>query len=55
MGEVYPRAIHLAATSIDVASVVSDVFALQDVGQAFEHASARRGLKTVVSLGSSTT
>ncbi|WP_295701295.1 zinc-binding dehydrogenase [Lapillicoccus sp.] len=55
MGEVYPRAIHLAATSIDVASVVSDVFALQDVGQAFEHASARRGLKTVVSLWSSTT
>lgn len=53
MGEVYPRAIQLATTSVDVASVVTDVFSLQDVALAFEHASARRGLKTVVSLGSS--
>lgn len=53
MGEVYPRAIHLATTRLDVSRVVSDVFALQDVGQAFEHAAGRRGLKTVVTLGDS--
>lgn len=52
MGEVYPRAIHLATTRLDVARVVSDVFALADVAGAFEHAAARRGLKTVVSVTS---
>ena len=49
MGEVYPRAIELAASgAVDLASVVSDVFELSDVSSAFDAAAARTGLKVVV-------
>jgi L-iditol 2-dehydrogenase len=49
MKEVYPRAIALVRSGrVDVRSVVSDSFALEDVGKAFEVAVARTGLKVVV-------
>lgn len=49
MGEVYPRAIRLVERGIiDVDSVVSDVFDLEDVSAAFRAAAARTGLKVVV-------
>lgn len=49
MGEVYPRAIGLVERGVvDVDSVVSDVFGLEDVGAAFTAAAARTGLKVVV-------
>ncbi|WP_127503352.1 zinc-dependent alcohol dehydrogenase [Actinoplanes solisilvae] len=49
MGEVYPRAIDLAASgAVDLASVVSDVHGLSDVAEAFAAAAARTGLKVVV-------
>jgi L-iditol 2-dehydrogenase len=49
MKEVYPRAITLVRSGqVDVRSVVSDSFALEDVSKAFEVAVARTGLKVVV-------
>ncbi len=49
MGEVYPRAIDLAARGlVDLAPVVSDVFRLDEVDTALATAAARTGLKVVV-------
>jgi L-iditol 2-dehydrogenase len=49
MGEVYPRAIALAAQKlVDLSSVVSDAYPLTKVSDAFEAAAARTGLKVVV-------
>jgi L-iditol 2-dehydrogenase len=49
MGEVYPRAIDLAARGlVDLAPVVTDVFALSEVNAALTAAAARTGLKVVV-------
>jgi L-iditol 2-dehydrogenase len=49
MKEVYPRAIALVRSGrVDVRSVVSESFALEDVSKAFEVAVARTGLKVVV-------
>jgi L-iditol 2-dehydrogenase len=49
MNDIYPRAIGLVAQDrIDVASLVSDRFALADAAAAFTAAAARRGLKTIV-------
>ena len=49
MGEVYPRAIALAAQKlVDLRSVVSDVFPLSAVSDALGTAAARTGLKVVV-------
>jgi L-iditol 2-dehydrogenase len=49
MGDVYPRALRVVARGlVDLDAVVSDVFPLEDVQQAFIHAVSRRGLKTVI-------
>jgi len=49
MGEVYPRAIALAAQGlVDLAAVVSDVFGLGEVDTALSAAAARKGRKVVV-------
>ncbi|MGK5683000.1 zinc-dependent alcohol dehydrogenase [Actinoplanes sp. URMC 104] len=49
MGEVYPRAIDLAARGlVDLAPLVSDVFPLDDVTGALATAAARTGLKVIV-------
>lgn len=49
MGEVYPRAIDLAAQDlVSLEPVVSDVFGLEDVSGALTAAAARNGLKVVV-------
>lgn len=49
MGEVYPRAMALVEQGrVDVRSVVSHRYGLVDVGEAFEVASRREGLKVVV-------
>ena len=49
MKEVYPRAIELVRSGrVDVRSVVSDTFALADVGKALATAGARTGLKVIV-------
>jgi L-iditol 2-dehydrogenase len=49
MKEVYPRAIDLVRSGrVDVRSVVSAAFPLDEVGKAFEVAVARTGLKVVV-------
>ncbi|MEV0650452.1 zinc-binding dehydrogenase [Phytomonospora sp. NPDC050363] len=49
MKEVYPRAIALVEKGqVDVSSLVSDRYTLDEVAEAFKSATARRGLKTVV-------
>ncbi|MEU4221734.1 alcohol dehydrogenase catalytic domain-containing protein [Actinoplanes sp. NPDC026623] len=49
MGEVYPRAIDLVARGlVELAPLVSDVFALSEVTAAMAAAAARTGLKVVV-------
>jgi L-iditol 2-dehydrogenase len=49
MKEVYPRAVRLARSgTIDLESLVTHRFPLERVAEAFEHASAREGLKVVV-------
>jgi L-iditol 2-dehydrogenase len=49
MKEVYPRAVELVRSGrIDVRSVVSDSFPLDEAGKAFERAAARTGLKVCV-------
>jgi L-iditol 2-dehydrogenase len=49
MGEVYPRAIDLAARGlVDLAPLVSDVFPLSEATTAMATASARTGLKVLV-------
>jgi L-iditol 2-dehydrogenase len=49
MGEVYPRAIDLAARGlVELSPLVSDVFALSEVGAAMSAAAARTGLKVVI-------
>jgi L-iditol 2-dehydrogenase len=53
MGDVYPRAIALTARGvIDVTSIVTDRFALEESASAFRCAASRVGLKTVVEFGS---
>ncbi|PZR53476.1 alcohol dehydrogenase [Xylanimonas oleitrophica] len=49
MKEVYPRAISLVANGrVDVASIVSHTFSLDDAAEAFEVANRREGLKVVI-------
>lgn len=49
MAEVYPRAIRLVEQgSVDVRSVVTERFGLDEAGAAFDAAVSRRGLKVVV-------
>jgi L-iditol 2-dehydrogenase len=49
MGEVYPRAIDLVTRGlVELAPLVSDVFALSEVSTAMATAAARTGLKVVV-------
>ncbi|WP_344934668.1 zinc-binding dehydrogenase, partial [Actinoplanes nipponensis] len=49
MGEVYPRAIDLAARGlVDLAPLVSDVFGLGEAATALKTAAARTGLKVVI-------
>ena len=49
MGEVYPRAISLAARRlIDIRSIVSHRYSLDDVTDAFETARRRVGHKDIV-------
>lgn len=49
MGHVYPRALQLVARGlVDVRSVVSHRFPLEEIGAAFEAASRRTGLKVVI-------
>jgi L-iditol 2-dehydrogenase len=49
MGEVYPRAIDLAARGlVALTPIVSATYSLADIGQAFPAAAARAGLKVVV-------
>lgn len=55
MAEVYPRATSLVTQGlVDVASVVTERFPLEQVGAAFETAAARTGLKTVVEMSPAT-
>ncbi|HZM80464.1 MAG TPA: alcohol dehydrogenase catalytic domain-containing protein [Candidatus Limnocylindrales bacterium] len=50
MKEVYPRAISLVSRgAVDLASVVTDRFILEETPEAFEAALSRQGLKTVIS------
>jgi len=54
MGDVYPRAIDLAARRlIDVRSIVSHRYTLDEVTEAFETARRRRGHKVLVAPGQS--
>jgi L-iditol 2-dehydrogenase len=49
MGEVYPRAIDLAARGlVDLAPLVSDVFPLSEVATAMATAAARTGMKVMI-------
>jgi L-iditol 2-dehydrogenase len=49
MKELYPRAVRLAeAGAVDLQSLVTHRFALERVGEAFETAAAREGLKVMV-------
>ena len=49
MGEVYPRALRLVqAGAVDITSLVTHRFPLDETSQAFEVAAAREGLKVVV-------
>lgn len=49
MKEVYPRAISLVTSGmVDVRSLVSHVFDLDDAVEAFERACAREGLKVII-------
>ena len=49
MNDVYPRAIDLTSTGrVDLTTMVSDRFPLQRVGEAFDFAARRCGLKVVV-------
>ena len=49
MKEVYPRAIRLAESrAVDISALVTHRFPLERVGEAFEVAAAREGLKVVV-------
>jgi L-iditol 2-dehydrogenase len=49
MGHVYPRALQLVARGlVDVRSVVTHRFPLEEIGAAFEAASQRTGLKVVI-------
>lgn len=50
MHETYPRAIELATTGLDLDALVSHRFPLADAAQAFEHAVARGGDKTVIAV-----
>jgi L-iditol 2-dehydrogenase len=50
MGEVSPRAIDHVHRGVDAASVVSQCYALQDVGDALASAARRTGLKVVADL-----
>lgn len=51
MNDVYPRAVDLVQRGVvDVSSLVTDRFALEDVEQAFVAASGRVGIKVVVDL-----
>ena len=52
MHETYPRAIELATTGLDLDPLVSHRFPLADAAQAFEHAVARTGDKTVITVDS---
>ena len=52
MKEVYPRAVRLVETgAVDVQSLVTHRFPLDQVGDAFEVAARREGLKVVVEPG----
>jgi L-iditol 2-dehydrogenase len=52
MKEVYPRTTRLVERGlVDVASLVTERFALDDVEQAFRTAHAREGLKVIVEPG----
>jgi L-iditol 2-dehydrogenase len=49
MKDVYPRAIRLVeAGAVDLQSLVTHRFPLERVGEAFDVAAARQGLKVVV-------
>jgi L-iditol 2-dehydrogenase len=49
MNEVYPRAITLAASEkVDLTSLVTDRYPLEDAATAFGNASLRTGLKVVI-------
>jgi L-iditol 2-dehydrogenase len=50
MNDTYPRAVALAATSIDLDSLVSSRYPLSDVSEAFATAAARRGDKVVIAV-----
>ncbi|CAI9402405.1 Sorbitol dehydrogenase [Nocardioides sp. T2.26MG-1] len=50
MHETYPRAIELATTGLDLDPLVSHRFPLAEAPQAFAHAVARTGDKTVITL-----
>jgi L-iditol 2-dehydrogenase len=53
MGEVYPRAIAMSARpAIDLTSIVTDQFGLDEAAAAFRYASSRAGLKTVINCTS---
>lgn len=51
MHDTYARAIDLATTGLDLDPLVSDRFPLAEAPQAFAHAAARTGDKTVVVVG----
>jgi L-iditol 2-dehydrogenase len=51
MNETYPRAIGLAAAGKVDLAIVSDRFPLVKASDAFSHAAARSGLKTIVECG----
>ena len=53
MHDVYPRALRLATSGIDLDALVSDRFPLERSAEAFEHAVARTGDKTVVAVSGS--
>ena len=49
MNEVYPRAIALAASKkVDLTSLVTDRYPLEDAAAAFGHAARRTGLKVII-------
>ena len=49
MNEVYPRAIALAASQkVDLTSLVTDRYPLEDAATAFGHAARRTGLKVII-------